>query len=157
VVLAGDGPMRAQLEAEIRALDLTAHVRITGWIGNADVQDLLLASRALVSASFAEGLPVVMMEALALRRPVLGTCVAGIPELVEPGRSGWLVPAGDVEALAQALVAVARMPVAELEAWGDTGFVRVRQQHAAETEAAKLARLFTTCASPIGSPAGTTP
>jgi glycosyltransferase involved in cell wall biosynthesis len=157
VVLAGDGPMRAQLEAEIRALDLTAHVRITGWIGNADVQDLLLASRALVSASFAEGLPVVMMEALALRRPVLGTCVAGIPELVEPGRSGWLVPAGDVEALAQALVAVARMPVAELEAWGDTGFVRVRQQHAAETEAAKLAQLFTACASPIDSPAGTTP
>ena len=157
VVLAGDGPMRAQLESEIRTLDLTAHVRITGWIGNADVQDLLLASRALVSASFAEGLPVVMMEALALRRPVLGTCVAGIPELVEPGRCGWLVPAGDVEVLAQAMVAVARMPVAELEAWGEAGFGRVRERHAAETEAAKLARLLKACASPTDRSAETMP
>ncbi|WP_022979960.1 glycosyltransferase family 4 protein [Ideonella sp. B508-1] len=145
VVLAGDGPMRSQLESDIRALNLAAHVRITGWIGNTEVQDLLLASRALVSASFAEGLPVVMMEALALRRPVLGTCVAGIPELVEPGRSGWLVPAGDVEALAQAMLAVARMPVSELDAWGEHGFARARQQHAAETEAAKLAQLLRAC------------
>ncbi|MCO5978910.1 glycosyltransferase family 4 protein [Ideonella oryzae] len=149
VVLAGDGPMRPQLESDIRALNLADHVCITGWIGNTEVQDLLLASRALVSASFAEGLPVVMMEALALRRPVLGTCVAGIPELVEPGRSGWLVPAGDVEALAQAMLAVARMPVPELDAWGEHGFARARQQHAAETEAAKLAQLLKACVPPL--------
>ena len=58
-------------------------------------------ARALVLPSFAEGLPVVIMEAMALRRPVISTYVAGIPELVRPGENGWLVPAGDVEALAE--------------------------------------------------------
>ena len=52
--------------------------------------------------SFAEGLPVVLMEAMALRRPVISTYIAGIPELVIPGEHGWLVPAGDVEALTKA-------------------------------------------------------
>ena len=71
----------------------------------------ILAARALVLPSFAEGLPVVLMEAMALRRPVLTTYVAGIPELVRPGEHGWLVPAGDVEALADAMAACLDSPV----------------------------------------------
>ena len=65
------------------------------------MRDEILAARALVLPSFAEGLPVVIMEAMALRRPVITTYVAGIPELVRDGENGWLVPAGDVEALAR--------------------------------------------------------
>jgi glycosyltransferase involved in cell wall biosynthesis len=60
--------------------------------------------RALVLPSFAEGLPVVIMEAMALRRPVICTYIAGIPELVQDGKNGWLVPAGDVDALVEAII-----------------------------------------------------
>ena len=78
-------------------------MRITGWLSGADVRREIEAARGLVLPSFAEGLPVVLMEALALGRPVVSTYVAGIPELVQDGVNGWLVPAGDVERLAEAI------------------------------------------------------
>jgi len=74
-------------------------VEITGWASNALVQQQILAGRAMVLPSFAEGLLVVAIEALALGRPVISTYVAGIPELLEPGVCGWLVRAGSVEVL----------------------------------------------------------
>ena len=67
------------------------------------MREEILAARALVLPSFAEGLPVVIMEAMALRRPVISTFVAGIAELVRSGEDGWLVPPGDVEALQGAI------------------------------------------------------
>ena len=99
LVLAGDGELRDDIEALVVEHRLEERVRITGWIDGEQVRDEILAARALVLPSFAEGLPVVIMEAMALRRPVISTFVAGIPELVAPGEHGWLVPAGDVEAL----------------------------------------------------------
>jgi len=65
LVLAGDGELRAAVEARVRELGLQGHVRITGWIGSEEVRRELLAARALVLPSFAEGLPVVIMEAMA--------------------------------------------------------------------------------------------
>ena len=62
----------------------------------------VMRSRALVLASFAEGLPVVLMEALALERPVISTTIAGVSELVD-ARNGWLVPAGSVDHLCDAM------------------------------------------------------
>ena len=103
LVLAGDGPIRPQIESLIRAHNLQRQVRITGWLSGTQVRDEILASRALVLPSFAEGLPVVLMEAMALHRPVLTTYVAGIPELVRHGESGWLFPAGSVDHLARAM------------------------------------------------------
>src|SRR5216683_1451738 len=103
LVLAGDGDMRAQVEAFVGDHKLQSIVRVTGWISSDQVRNELLAARALVLPSFAEGLPVVIMEAMALRRPTISTFVAGIPELVSPGKTGWLVPAGDVDALVIAI------------------------------------------------------
>ena len=103
LVLAGDGEMRPDIEAMIAHHGLGARVHLTGWIGSDQVRDEILAARGLVLASFAEGLPVVIMEAMALRRPVIATYVAGIPELVTSGEHGWLIPAGDIEALVNAL------------------------------------------------------
>ena len=105
LVLAGDGEMRAEIEAQVASLGLFDRVRITGWIDGPRVRDEILAARALVLPSFAEGLPVVIMEAMALARPVISTFVAGIAERVRPGEDGWLVPAGDVEALQAAIEA----------------------------------------------------
>ena len=142
LVLAGDGELRGAIEARIDALDLRAHVRITGWIDGARVREELLAARALVLPSFAEGLPVVLMEAMALRRPVLSTYVAGIPELVRPGEDGWLVPAGDVDALAAAMRACLAATPAELQRMGERARERVLRRHDVDREAAKLATLF---------------
>lgn len=153
LVLAGDGDMRAELEARIAADGLGDCVRITGWIGSDTVRAELLAARALVLPSFAEGLPVVIMEAMALRRPVVSTYVAGIPELVRPGRDGWLCAAGDVDALVVALEALLATPPATLEAMGQAAHVRVLERHAIDIEAAKLARLFS--ASVRGQPVAT--
>jgi glycosyltransferase involved in cell wall biosynthesis len=96
----------------------------------------------MVLPSFAEGLPVVIMEALALERPVLSTYVAGIPELVEPGVCGWLVPPGSVEALTAALRTALLLPVEKLEQMGRVGAERIALEHDAVSEASKLAALF---------------
>ena len=142
LVIAGDGPTRAMLEARIAALGLGAAVEITGWVTAAQVRDALRAARCLVHPSFAEGLPVVIMEAMAAFRPVIATYVAGIPELVRDGSTGWLVPAGQVDDLAEAMLACAVMPDADLMRMARTGAARVAERHDARIEAAKLKALF---------------
>jgi len=142
LVLVGDGPLRPLVGERIAARRLGDQVRITGWQSNAEVRRAMSESRALVLPSFAEGLPVVCMEALAMRRPVLSTFIAGIPELVEPGVCGWLVPAGAVGPLAQAMLEVLRTPAKELLAMGESGARRVEENHDVAKEASKLARLI---------------
>ena len=144
LVLAGDGPMRDELERLIVKFGLTKQLRITGWISSDQVRDEILAARALVLPSFAEGLPVVIMEALALRRPVLATYVAGIPELVLPGENGWLFPAGSVDELATAMEDCLAKSPEDLRAMGNAGHNRVVARHSIDTEAHKLAELFGT-------------
>jgi colanic acid/amylovoran biosynthesis glycosyltransferase len=155
LVLAGDGEMRAAIEALIDRLGLTAEVRITGWIGSEQVRAEILAARALVLPSFAEGLPVVIMEAMALRRPVITTFVAGIPELVRDGEEGWLVPAGDVECLALAMQDCLAASPERLERMGAAAHRRALARHDIEHEAAKLATLFARSAegAPAAAPA----
>ena len=142
LVLAGDGEMRRDIEELIRECGLGESVRITGWISGEQVLRELQAARALVLPSFAEGLPVVIMEAMALGRPVISTFVAGIPELVQAGENGWLVPAGDVEALADAMQACLESSAERLDAMGLNGRRRVLQRHDVNVEAAKLAEWF---------------
>lgn len=138
LVLAGDGEMRPQIEAAIARHRLGGRVRITGWIASAQVRDELVAACALVLPSFAEGLPVVLMEAMAVGRPVLSTYVAGIPELVRDGVEGWLFEAGSPEAAARAMRACLAAPAAQLEAMGRAGRARVLERHHIDTEAARL-------------------
>jgi glycosyltransferase involved in cell wall biosynthesis len=142
LVLAGDGPLRGEIEESIRKHSLEKHIRITGWIGSSEVRQEILAARALVLPSFAEGLPVVIMEAMALRRPVLTTFVAGIPELVRHGENGWLFPAGSVDDLAAAMEDCLAQPATQLQALGAAGFERVLERHSIDIEAGKLAQLF---------------
>lgn len=142
ILLAGDGEMRGAIEASIAKLALGERVQITGWISSDRVRQEILKSRAMVLPSFAEGLPVVIMEAMALERPVLSTFVAGIPELVLPGATGWLVPAGSCDQLADAMDAILATPDAELALMGRKGRDRVILRHSARTEARKLASHF---------------
>lgn len=143
LVLAGDGEIRTELEELIARYGLTKQIRITGWISSEQVREEMLAARALVLPSFSEGLPVVIMEAMSLRRPVLATYVAGIPELVLSGENGWLFPAGSVDSLANAIEECLLTPLDELQRMGDAGYLRVIKSHSIDIEAAKLATLFT--------------
>ncbi|SFR72405.1 Glycosyltransferase involved in cell wall bisynthesis [Mitsuaria sp. PDC51] len=142
LVLAGDGELRAAIEARIAELGLQRVVRITGWIGSDQVRAELMAARALVLASFAEGLPVVAMEAMALGRPVVSTSIAGIPELIVPGTHGWLVPAGDAPALAEAMRECLDCDDARLRQMAEAARTRVLARHDVDTEASRLLRLF---------------
>jgi glycosyltransferase involved in cell wall biosynthesis len=102
----------------------------------------MLSARALIMPSFAEGLPVVLMEAMALGRPVLATYIAGIPELVVDGRSGWLFPAGSIEHAAAAIQHCLDAGESELRAMGEFARARALQRHDIDQEASKLESLF---------------
>ena len=142
LTIAGDGPLRGQLEKAAARLGIRGAVRFAGAIAADDVLAEIERSRALVLASFAEGLPIVVMESLALGRPVIATDVGALGELVEPGRTGWLVPPAAVEALADAIRAAASAPVEELERMGSAGAARVRERHDSASEARRLEALF---------------
>lgn len=142
LVLAGDGEMRSHLEASIRELALEQHVQITGWVSGSRVREEILEARALVMPSFQEGLPVAIMEAMALRRPVISTYIAGIPELVIPGETGWLVPAGSVDELAAAMEDCLSTPADRLERMASAACSRAVERHDIDREAGKLANYF---------------
>jgi glycosyltransferase involved in cell wall biosynthesis len=142
LVLIGDGPLRRPIEELVERLGLREHVRLAGLQGSETVRDEIIGARALVLPSFAEGLPRVLMEAMALGRPVISTYVAGIPELVVPGVCGWLVPAGSVDALAAAMRDALMASTADLERMGRAGAARAAQRHDDIIEMAKLAALI---------------
>ncbi|NDU99475.1 glycosyltransferase family 4 protein [Pseudoroseicyclus tamaricis] len=102
LTLIGDGPDRAALERRAAGLPVT----FAGYQSQEAVAEALSTTDLFVLPSFAEGLPVVLMEALAAEVPVVATRIAGVAELVEDGVSGRLVPPGDPAALAEAILAV---------------------------------------------------
>jgi colanic acid/amylovoran biosynthesis glycosyltransferase len=142
LVLVGDGPLRGAIEAAIASFGLQEKVRITGWASSARVREEIVAARALVLPSFAEGLPVVIMEAFALGRPVISTYVAGIPELVVPGASGWLAPAGDVEALVDSMTEALTLAPEVLDSMAAEGARRVHELHEIRASAETLSSLM---------------
>lgn len=142
LTLVGDGPLRPQIEAVIADLGIGAAVKLPGWQDSAGVRRAMSNAHALVVPSFAEGLPVVMMEAMALARPVVATAIAGIPELLRPGTDGWLIPAGDVSTLESAMLAVADAGPQRLAAMGDAARARVLARHDITDSARRLVALF---------------
>jgi glycosyltransferase involved in cell wall biosynthesis len=142
ILLVGDGPLRPVVQAAIANHDLADHVKILGWCDQRAVRRALIESRAMVLPSLAEGLPVAVMESLALERPVVTTFIGGVPELVEPGLMGWLVPSGSIEALEAAMSAALAAPPEQLAAMGEAGARKVRALHDADCEAVRLLRLL---------------
>lgn len=142
LAVVGDGELRAPLEALARRLGVAESLSWLGWGDTAMVQREILASRALVLPSLAEGLPVVIMEAFALGRPVVASAVGAVSELVISRETGWLVPAGAPEALGAALCEVLDADVSELERLASRGRELVRERHVAREQAQRLAELF---------------
>jgi colanic acid/amylovoran biosynthesis glycosyltransferase len=142
LVLVGDGEDRSAIERLIAKNELTDIVTVTGWVSASRVKDEILKARALVLPSFSEGLPIVLMEAMVLGRPVLSTYVAGIPELVVDGKSGWLFPAGSEKHLVDAIRACLDTPKAALKTMGEFARARTLRRHDPRRQAEKLATLF---------------
>ena len=141
LTLAGDGPARAGAEARARALGIEGSVRFAGFMTQGQVADLLAQSDMLVLPSFAEGLPVVYMEALASRIPVVASRVAGVQELVEDGVTGYTIPPGDVDSLTDRILRLMDDP-ATARAMGEAGRKAVEAQHDVRKEGAWLAEIF---------------
>lgn len=142
LILAGDGEMRTQIEKKIQDYDLSKNVTITGWISSEDVKNYILNARAMILPSFAEGLPVVIMEAMALQRPVITTYIAGIPELVTHRENGWLFPAGDINAISEAICNCLSCSSSTLGQMGIKSYQAVKNSHDIAIEAAKLKAIF---------------
>lgn len=140
--LIGDGELRPEIERAIARYDLAECVSLDGWADERIIRARIREARALVLPSFAEGLPVAIMEAFALGRPVISTYVAGIPELIESGKSGWLVPAGSVPELVTALDDVLGASRERLAAMGLTGRAKVLERHHIDAIGRQLATLM---------------
>ena len=126
----------------IEQLGLRERVRITGCLSNQGVLDELLEARALVLPSFAEGLPTVFFEALALGRPVITTCIAAHSELIESGVNGWLVAPGAIQPLADAMASALKASSGNLEEMGRAGGSLVARQHDVVASSEKLVGFF---------------
>ncbi len=137
----GDGQGRKALEKQTRQAGLSDNVSFVGYKSQSEVAEALAASDLFVLPSFAEGVPVVLMEAMAARRPVVTTQIAGIPELVTDGASGLLVPPGNPEALTAAIDKILANP-ARATAMGIAGRAMVESAFDVSKEAARLSKLL---------------
>jgi starch synthase (maltosyl-transferring) len=134
LMLAGDGPMRTWLVDEIdRRRGLWGRVH---WLGRRDdIPALLKSADVLVLPSLWEGMPNVILEAMAASCPVIGTAVEGTEDLIVPGQTGWLIPPGDVVSLTQALLDAADFPERCLS-YGAAGRRRVEKEFSLESTVA---------------------
>lgn len=146
----GDGPDRGMLERVARRLGLQECVEFAGSLGQLQVAERFENADVFCLPSFAEGLPVVLMEAMSHGLPVIATRIAGVAELVEDGQSGALVSAGRIDQLVAALARLAAEPALRGR-WGAVGRSRVARDYDVNRSARALAGLFS---APCGDAAG---
>ncbi|HEX5759217.1 MAG TPA: glycosyltransferase family 4 protein [Thermoanaerobaculia bacterium] len=138
-VVAGDGPLRAALEVGAREAGVEELLR---WIGfRRDVAELLAASDLFVLPTLADALPTALLEAMAAGLPVVASAVGGVPEVVEDGETGVLVPPGDAAALAHAVAALLPRPERRA-AMGERGLRRVEERFSVERWVERLGRIY---------------
>ena len=142
LTICGDGELRALIDSELARHGIQDRITIAGWVDESGVRAAIAAAHALILPSLAEGLPMVVIEAMACGRPVISTCINGVPELLTP-KEGWLVPAGDPAALADAIVELSNTSNEVLAQMGLAARTRAMSRHDGNTEAAKLAAHFT--------------
>lgn len=140
--IVGDGPDRGALEARAKAEGLEEQVHFLGYQSQSAVAEILADTDVLVLPSFAEGVPVVLMEAMAARVPVVTTQVGGVGELVETGVSGFVCPPGDVPRMTDCIDQLFR-DGALCAQMGQAGRAKVMAEFESASEARWLGRLIT--------------
>jgi glycosyltransferase involved in cell wall biosynthesis len=141
LVMIGDGPLASRLRASVERLGLAGHVTLAGAVPPEGIAEQLDRADAMVISSFMEGVPVVLMEAMAKELGVVSTRVGGICELVSEGQSGWLADAGSAESLAECIGRYAIDP-ASCRAHGRVGRRRVSEAYDIRASAAAMAEQF---------------
>jgi glycosyltransferase involved in cell wall biosynthesis len=119
LLIVGRGPLLEKLQQQVQQLGIASQVTFLGV--RYDIGALLAAADAFVLSSAWEGMPNVVMEALAAGTPVVATRVGGVPELVDSGRSGFVVPPRDPGALSQAMQQLMALPPEQRQKMGRTG------------------------------------
>jgi glycosyltransferase involved in cell wall biosynthesis len=139
--LVGDGLDRGGLEQLVRERQLTGSVFFEGSVNQDDIRGFYEAADVFALASFAEGIPVVLMEAMSMEIPCIATCINGIPELIRDGIDGLLVPPSDISGMA---AAIARLmdDAALRDSVGKAGRRRIQQDYDLEQNVDHLARIF---------------
>lgn len=138
-LLFGDGPLQESLARQITRLNLTNHFILAGFRG--DLDRWLPNFDLFVLPSYTEGLPNVVLEAFASRVPVVATAVGGTPEVIEDGRNGYLVPAGQAAPLADRIAQLLD-DAALRETMGMSGYYRVRDHFTFDAQARLYLQLF---------------
>jgi colanic acid/amylovoran biosynthesis glycosyltransferase len=141
LTVVGDGPDRGRVEAEVARHGLQKWITLTGSLTQAGVRQRLLQSDAFVLPSLAEGIPVVLMEAMASYVPCISTPVNGIPELIEHGRTGLLATPGDVDSLVAQLRRLCTEPQTRY-AMAIAGHAQVIQHFDLQTNVQALSHIF---------------
>ena len=139
--LVGDGPDRQDLESAIARRGLEGHVTLEGNCNQDRVQAFYRETDLFALASFAEGIPVVLMEAMAMEIPCVATWITGIPELIRHGVDGWLVPPGDEEQLADAIAKLMDDPELRRKL-GRSARIRVQEKYDLERNTGRLAEIY---------------
>ncbi len=137
----GDGSDRLQLEHYVAELGIEQQIQFVGYKSQSEVRTYLQEADIFVLPSFAEGVPVSLMEAMASGIPVISTRIAGISELVEDGKSGYLVPPGHVEQLVHKIEMLYQQPNLR-QSFGDAGKQFVSQEFDLANEAYRLSKIL---------------
>ena len=138
-VFSGDGPLREELEAQVSALGLEEHFHFLGF--RKDVRDLLFTFDLFVLPSLFEGLPNVLLEAMASSRPVVATSVDGTPELVEQNKTGQLVPPKSPQPLGNAIIQILQQKDRG-QKMGRQGRLRVEKHFSFEQQFEKFEKVY---------------
>jgi colanic acid/amylovoran biosynthesis glycosyltransferase len=139
--LVGDGPMRPHLEHMIAERNLTPHVTLEGACNQDRVLEFYREASLFVLPSFAEGVPVVLMEAMAMEIPCIATWIAGVPELIRHGIDGWLIPPGNEHEFAAAIAKLIGDPELR-QRLGQAGRARVQEQYELQRNTEHLAEVY---------------
>ncbi len=137
----GDGPDRASLQAEVARLNLGSVVRFEGSVNQDRIREFYASADVFALASFAEGIPVVLMESMAMEVPCVTTWITGIPELIRDGVDGLLVAASDEAGLADALRRLQDDPELR-QKLGKAGRARILEAYNLPVNVERLAVVF---------------
>jgi len=139
--IVGEGPARQHLETEIQQQQVTEHIIFTGAVNQDQIMTFYRQADLFVIASFAEGLPIVLMEAMLMEIPCITTHITGIPELIKNGQNGLLVPPSDTQALIEAIIYLINNEELRLQI-GKAGRQRVLEQYELKKNTEQLATIF---------------
>ncbi|MCP4171596.1 MAG: glycosyltransferase family 4 protein [Fuerstiella sp.] len=139
LILAGDGELRNELEATASELGIADHVHFTGYLS--DVRASLTQCDVYIQPSLVEGLPISVLEAMSMGKPVIATAVSGTPEIVRHEQTGLCVPPADPDALRKAIVRFVEQPTVR-EAMAKTGRILISHEYSLHSLRNRLQRLY---------------